>query len=135
MEENKSSKKTTIGFMLDESSIFRGSLLENITYGLKEEQIDIDNIRKVLNQVKLEYLFDKTEGLNTILDEPTSGLDDLTEQIVWGNFRRECNDSTILYTTHHKQIIYSTDRVLQISNGKINNAVNITENYSLSFQN
>jgi len=134
MEENKSSEKTTIGFMLDESSIFRGSLLENITYGLKEEQIDIDNIRKVLNQVKLEYLFDKTEGLNTILDEPTSGLDDLTEQIVWGNFRRECNDSTILYTTHHKKIIYSTDRVLQISNGKINNAVNITENYSLRFQ-
>ncbi len=31
MEENKSSEKTTIGFMLDESSIFRGSLLENIT--------------------------------------------------------------------------------------------------------
>ncbi|MFR9711110.1 hypothetical protein ACL02P_17275 [Paenibacillus sp. MB22_1] len=69
-----------------------------------------------------------------ILDEPTSGLDDLTEQIVWENFRRECNDSTILYTTHHKKIIYSTDRVLQISNGKINNAVNITENYSLRFQ-
>ncbi|OPA74073.1 hypothetical protein BVG16_25320 [Paenibacillus selenitireducens] len=147
LSHNKNKDKPTIGFMLDESTVFRGSLWDNITYGLVEEQKDINVIKKILDKLCLEYLYIQNDGLNLIidknvlskgekqrlelarimllkpdliiLDEPTSGLDELTEKIVWGNFRVECAESTILYTTHKRGIIYSNDRILQMNRGTI----------------
>ncbi|WP_025690186.1 ATP-binding cassette domain-containing protein [Paenibacillus zanthoxyli] len=52
-----------------------------------------------------------------ILDEPTSGLDELTERLVWNNLRTECNESTILFTTHKKELISKNDRVLVMKKG------------------
>lgn len=139
--------KPAISFMLDESSIFRGTFWENMTYGLNKEQLTKEKIKNVLVMVKLEYLFTQTQELSAmidhntlskgekqrielarimllkpeliILDEPTSGLDEETEKYVWDNFRRECEESTILYTTHKRSIIKCNDRILEMRKGKV----------------
>lgn len=145
----------SIGFMLDESTLFRGSMWDNITYGIQENMINLDRIREVLQMVKLEYLIDQTDQLRAtvdknvlskgekqrlelariillkpeliILDEPTSGLDEATEKIVWSNFRSECSNSTILYTTHKRELIYAQDRILEIQKGKLHELTTIRE--------
>lgn len=138
---------TNISFMVDESSIFRGSLWDNLTYGLDEDLKNINIIKDALEKVQLDYLYDQTEGLQSIidknmlskgekqrleiakiivvkpeliiLDEPTSGLDEHTEKKVWDSLRKECENSTILYTTHKKNIIFEEDRIISITKGEV----------------
>lgn len=147
LDEKVTREKFKICFMLDESAIFRGTLWENITYGLDEQQFNEYQVKDVLHKVNLEYLWENSKissiliDKNTlskgekqrlelariilikpdliILDEPTSGLDETTEKIVWENFREECKNSTLLYTTHKKNIIRSNDRVFEMKDGNL----------------
>lgn len=144
-EENNNS--INLSFMLDESSLFRGSLSENLMYGIDETKITRQRIIEVFNKVKLDYFtkhLDNSDLIidkNTlskgekqrlelarimlirpnliILDEPTSGLDEYTEEIVWRNFRDDCSKSTIIYTTHKKEIIHLSDRIFKMTNGRL----------------
>ncbi|MEK5358122.1 ABC transporter ATP-binding protein [Paenibacillus sp. FSL L8-0709] len=145
LQECNDADRATVGFMLDESTMFRGSLWENITYGLEENSVSFDKVKEVLQMVKLEYLIEQTDQFRAtvdknilskgekqrlelariillkpaliILDEPTSGLDDVTEEFVWKNFRNECCNSTILFTTHKRELIYARDRILEMRKG------------------
>ncbi|MEK3833396.1 ABC transporter ATP-binding protein [Paenibacillus sp. FSL R7-0128] len=155
MSDSLSPDKTNISFMLDESTLFRGSLWDNLTYGLEDKQKEISVLKEALKKVKLDYLYEQTDGFRSIidknilskgekqrleiariilvkpdliiLDEPTSGLDEDTEKIVWFNLRKECENSTILFTTHKKNIIFKNDRILSISKGGLIEELEMTE--------
>ncbi|WP_035299284.1 ABC transporter ATP-binding protein [Brevibacillus thermoruber] len=139
----KSDNYPYIGFLVDESSLFRGTIKENLLYGWDEAKyLKNDVIIDVLDKVRLKYLVLQPKGLDIeidknmlskgekqrlelarimllkpeliILDEPTSGLDRETEIEVWRNFREHCSNSTIIYTTHDLELIYPTDRILSL---------------------
>lgn len=142
---SKLKKSNGIGFMLDESAVFRGSLWDNLTYGIEKNKVEQVDVYNLLDMVNLSYLYNQSNSLSNIidknmlskgekqrlelarlmilkpdliiLDEPTSGLDSSTEQVVWENFRNSCRHSTILYTTHNRSIIKEDDRILEMKGG------------------
>ena len=145
IEEENNNKSINLSFMLDESSLFRGTLSENLMYGIDGKEVTRRRIMEVFNKVKLDYFTKYLDNADLIidkntlskgekqrlelarimlikpnliiLDEPTSGLDEYTEEIVWRNFRDECSKSTIIYTTHKREIIHLSDRLFKMTNG------------------
>ncbi|MCM3205986.1 ATP-binding cassette domain-containing protein [Paenibacillus illinoisensis] len=145
IEEENNNKSINLSFMLDESSLFRGTLSENLMYGIDGKEVTRRRIMEVFNKVKLDYFTKYLDNADLIidkntlskgekqrlelarimlikpnliiLDEPTSGLDEYTEEIVWRNFRDECSKSTIIYTTHKREIIHLSDRIFKMTNG------------------
>ena len=57
-----------IGFVSQDTFILKGSILENIAFGVKEEDYDYDMIKKVLRLANLEEFVAK-RNLNYLLDE------------------------------------------------------------------
>jgi len=135
---NDSGKDQMIGAMLDECSLIKGTVKENLTYGHSQKSINDNQINYLLNQVGLNNLhLDKVIDKNTlsrgeqqrlemvrlmlikprliILDEPTSALDEITEKSVWNQFLDICKDSTIIYTTHKFNIIKNSHRILELN--------------------
>jgi ABC-type bacteriocin/lantibiotic exporter with double-glycine peptidase domain len=137
----------SMGFILDESSVFKGTLRENLTYGINRNVPEYE----LLEALELSGLHDfcsrLSNGLDSqiqpdklshgekqrielarmflvkpdilILDEATSGLDEEMEQKVWENIRRVFNDRTIIFITHNHKIISDKDRCIFISNSSL----------------
>ncbi|MBX9865964.1 MAG: ABC transporter ATP-binding protein/permease [Burkholderiales bacterium] len=134
-----------IYYISQETSIFDGTLRENIIFNKK---VSDKEVKKVLNLVKLEQFFSKLpNGLNTelgekgikisggekqrvalariffseskivILDEATSGLDRITEQEVFKNIIEYLVDRTIIIVAHNLKTITHVDKVLVIKDG------------------
>lgn len=129
-----------IGFILDESCLFSGTLIENLTYGINRDVSEYELLEALELSGMNEYYKRLTNGLESqihvdklshgekqrielarmflikpdilVLDEATSGLDEDMEQKVWGNIRRIFEDRTILFITHNKKIIRETDRYI-----------------------
>ncbi|QHN50253.1 ABC transporter ATP-binding protein [Geobacillus stearothermophilus] len=142
------SNRPYIGFLVDECSLIRATIRENLMYGWAGPPFSDDELIDVLKKVKLTNLLSKPQVLDLlidksmlsrgeqqrlelarlmlmrpqliILDEPTSALDQETEKIVWRNFRDACIDSTIIYTTHRMEIVYPNDRIVNIEDLKLN---------------
>ncbi|WP_078598431.1 ABC transporter ATP-binding protein [Evansella clarkii] len=145
----RSNTEPSIGFLIDECSLLRGTVVENLTYGTENIPITNTDIKEVLKEVKLEHFIDNASIIDKtkisrgeqqrlelarimltkpdiiILDEPTSALDTDTEKVVWSNFLNRTVDSTIIYTTHKKSIIGYNDRIvnLQSRNTSIENQI------------
>lgn len=140
---DKNSNKPMIGFILEECSLFNGPLREILTYGCLKPFISDHEIVKSIYLASLtDFLNGLPDGLDTyiylnrlshgekqrleiariilirpqliILDEAISGLDKETRNQVWSNIREACSESTIVYTTHDYEIIYSEDEVINI---------------------
>ncbi|KZE97754.1 putative multidrug export ATP-binding/permease protein [Geobacillus stearothermophilus] len=142
------SNRPYIGFLVDECSLIRATIRENLTYGWTGPPFSDNELIDVLRKVRLTNLLSKSHVLDElidksmlsrgeqqrlelarlmlmrpqliILDEPTSALDQETEKIVWKNFRDTCIDSTIIYTTHRIEIVYLNDRIVDIKELKLN---------------
>ncbi|MDF2925553.1 MAG: hypothetical protein K0R57_4467 [Paenibacillaceae bacterium] len=130
-------------FILDECSLFNGSLRENLFYDL----VDGPNIKSDKDVYQLLQIFgldhQMQQGLDSeihlnklshgekqrleiirvlinqpqiiILDEATSGLDKETEEIVWNVIREQCINSAIIYISHNRDIIRDGDRIINFS--------------------
>ncbi len=134
-----------IYYISQETSIFDGTLRENIIFNKK---ISDEEVKKVLKLVKLEQFLSKlANGLNTelgekgikisggekqrialariffsecklvILDEATSGLDRISEQEVFKNIIEYLVDRTIIIVAHNLKTITHVDKVLVIKDG------------------
>lgn len=136
-----------ISYLPQESTVFDGTLRENIVL---DKEICDEDIINVLKNVELLDFYTKLElGLDTelgekgiivsggerqrislarlyfdnseliILDEATSALDNITEQKVMNRLLREFKNKTIIIIAHRLESIKGVDRIIVFKNGKV----------------
>lgn len=114
------------------NSLFSGSIRENLLLGNKDA--DDTELSRVLHIASAMFVFDLPNGLDTmlgengtglsegqaqrvaiarsllrpgkilLLDEATSALDSETEYTFLKNLKKEIDDRTVLFITHHSEI-------------------------------
>lgn len=136
-----------INYLPQQSYVFSGSILENLTLGasdnITQEDIikacEIAEIRSDIEAMPMAYHTELSDGAGLsggqkqrlaiaralltkapvlILDEATSGLDMLTEKRVIHNLL-SLSDKTIIFVAHRLSIAEQSDRVLVLDKGKI----------------
>ncbi|SCW38097.1 ABC-type bacteriocin transporter [Streptococcus equinus] len=136
-----------INYLPQQSYVFSGNILENLTLGasdnITQEDIikacEIAEIRSDIEAMPMAYHTELSDGAGLsggqkqrlaiaralltkapvlILDEATSGLDVLTEKRVIHNLL-SLSDKTIIFVAHRLSIAEQSDRVLVLDKGKI----------------
>ncbi len=138
--------RRNVGFMLQETWLFSGSVKENIQMGFvqynDEHILDVARISGVDEFVRQNpsgydfQLKERGEGLSggqrqsinlarsilhkpslLILDEPTSSMDTATEKIVLDNLSSWMKDKTLIAITHRNTLVKLASRVMVIDRG------------------
>lgn len=144
---DKKQLRQYINYLPQQSYIFSGSILDNLTLGaspdITQEDIimacQIAEIRADIEAMPLGYQTELSDGAGLsggqkqrlalaralltqapilILDEATSGLDVLTEKKVINNLI-QLTDKTIIFVAHRLSIAKQVDRVLVLDKGKL----------------
>ena len=144
---DKKQLRQYINYLPQQSYIFSGSILDNLTLGaspdITQEDIlmacQIAEIRADIEAMPLGYQTELSDGAGLsggqkqrlalaralltqapilILDEATSGLDVLTEKKVINNLM-QLTDKTIIFVAHRLSIAKQVDRVIVLDKGKL----------------
>ena len=144
---DKKQLRQYINYLPQQSYIFSGSILDNLTLGaspdITQEDIlmacQIAEIRADIEAMPLGYQTELSDGAGLsggqkqrlalaralltqapilILDEATSGLDVLTEKKVINNLMK-LTDKTIIFVAHRLSIAKQVDRVIVLDKGKL----------------
>lgn len=144
---DKKQLRQYINYLPQQSYIFSGSILDNLTLGaspdITQEDIlmacQIAEIRADIEAMPLGYQTELSDGAGLsggqkqrlalaralltqapilILDETTSGLDVLTEKKVINNLM-QLTDKTIIFVAHRLSIAKQVDRVIVLDKGKL----------------
>ena len=144
---DKKQLRQYINYLPQQSYIFSGSILDNLTLGaspdITQEDIlmacQIAEIRADIEAMPLGYQTELSDGAGLsggqkqrlalaralltqapilILDEATSGLDVLTEKKVINNLM-QLTDKTIIFVAHRLSIAKPVDRVIVLDKGKL----------------
>lgn len=144
----KNSLRKSIGMIMQESSIFTDTIINNMTYGSEHydenlvfsiaESYGINNFSNLSENKYQNFLKDLgsslSEGqkqllsiirasyLNTnilVLDEATSNIDTKTEEIIQKSFNKLMRSKTIITIAHRLSTIKNVDKILFLENGKI----------------
>ena len=144
----RSSLRSFIGQMLQDTFLFSGTIRDNIT--LHDESIQEESITKAAEYVGLDYVLNKLpEGLNhevrergnnfssgekqlisfaravvyqpslMILDEATSNIDSETEAIIQQSLEKMMSISTMIIVAHRLSTIQHSDRIYVMHKGEI----------------
>ena len=144
---DKRSLRQFINYLPQQSYVFSGGLLDNLTLGadpsVVQEDIlkacDIAEIRQDIEQMPMGFQTELSDGAGLsggqkqrialaralltksrvlILDEATSGLDVLTEKKVVDNLL-QLTDKTIIFIAHRLSIAQRTHRIFVMDQGRI----------------
>ena len=144
---DKKALRRHINYLPQQSYIFSGSILENLTLGAArdttQEDIlracDIAEIRQDIEAMPMGFQTELSDGAGLsggqkqrialaralltkapvlILDEATSGLDVLTEKKVIDNLL-QLTDKTIIFVAHRLSIAERTDRIVVLDQGRV----------------
>lgn len=144
---DKKQLRQYINYLPQQSYIFSGSILDNLSLGaspdITQEDIlmacQIAEIRADIETMPLGYQTELSDGAGLsggqkqrlalaralltqapilILDEATSGLDVLTEKKVINNLM-QLTDKTIIFVAHRLSIAKQVDRVIVLDKGKL----------------
>lgn len=139
--------RDNIGLVLQETFLFKGTIMENIKYGLK---IDDNSVIKVCKKIGIDNLINRfSNGYNTvidydnsnlsvgekqlisiarcivknpkivILDEATSEVDIRTEKYIYKGINELLKNRTSIVIAHRLSTIKSADNIIVLNNGKI----------------
>lgn len=140
--------RDNISYISQTPYIFADTVRNNITLGNSE--ITDNQINDLIHEIGVENIFDKlTDGLDTkiklsklsygelqiiafirailhkaniyIFDEPTSNMDLKTERMIQNIIDKISEKSTVIIIAHRKSTIESSDKVIYLKNGKVNN--------------
>lgn len=144
---DKKAIRQYINYLPQQSYVFSGTILENLTLGasdnITQEDIfkacEIAEIRADIESMPLAYHTELSDGAGLsggqkqrlalaralltqapvlILDEATSGLDVLTEKRVIKNLL-SLTDKTIIFVAHRLSIAEQSDRVIVLDKGQV----------------
>ncbi len=140
--------RNAIGLVPQEPTIFSDTILNNVTYG--NENADIEDVKKALEKVRLlDWAESTPDGLNTyvgyqglkisggqrqrlaiarlmlknpkvlLLDEATSALDSESEHVVQKALKELSNNKTTLVIAHRLSTVLSADKIIVMDQGKV----------------
>ncbi|EHI48704.1 ABC-type bacteriocin/lantibiotic exporter with N-terminal double-glycine peptidase domain [SAR116 cluster alpha proteobacterium HIMB100] len=136
----------SIGYVTQQSFIFRGTLAENLLMGLEYNEENLSKINPALEKVGLDEFknrFDlaigeKGAGISggqqqrlaiarmfvqnkniLILDEATNALDSKTESHIFEGLKKNAADFSVIFVSHDAKTLKFADLVYSIKNGKI----------------
>lgn len=144
---DKKTLRQHINYLPQQSYIFSGSVLENLTLGAARgitqadilKACEIAEIRQDIENMPMGFQTELSDGAGLsggqkqrialaralltkspvlILDEATSGLDVLTEKQVINNLLA-LKDKTIIFVAHRLSIAERTDRIVVIDQGRV----------------
>ena len=144
---DKKTLRQHINYLPQQSYIFSGSVLENLTLGAARgitqadilKACEIAEIRQDIENMPMGFQTELSDGAGLsggqkqrialaralltkspvlILDEATSGLDVLTEKQVIDNLLA-LKDKTIIFVAHRLSIAERTDRIVVIDHGRV----------------
>ncbi len=146
---NLQSYYKNIWYLTQEPSVFDGSILENLTYGIDENNIDETLLKEAIQNAKCEFIYDFKDGLETqiwerwvrlsgwqkqrlaiaklfiknpqiiILDEPTSALDSFSEESIRISFEKLFQGKTVFIIAHRLQTVKTADDIIVFENGQM----------------
>lgn len=146
---NLQSYYKNIWYLTQEPSVFDGSILENLTYGIDENNIDETLLKEAIQNAKCEFIYDFKDGLETqiwerwvrlsgwqkqrlaiaklfiknpqiiILDEPTSALDSFSEEAIRISFEKLFHGKTVFIIAHRLQTVKTADDIIVFENGQM----------------
>lgn len=144
---DKSTLRNSIGLVLQDTYLFKGTIMENIKYGHKisdEEVIKICvdmNANKFIEKLPNGYYTEIEENANNlsigekqllsivrciiknpkivILDEATSEVDVKTEKYIYDGIKKILKNRTSIVIAHRLSTIKNSDNILVLANGKI----------------
>lgn len=137
-----------ISYISQETFLFSGSILENLTLGLDNISLDeiieaakLSRADEFINELPLRYETNLEEnGMNLsggqrqrlaitrallkktdilILDEATSNLDSITERYIQKTLNEISNNMTVIFIAHRLSTIKNCDRIFVMQDGKI----------------
>ncbi|RYD66178.1 MAG: ATP-binding cassette domain-containing protein, partial [Sphingomonadales bacterium] len=142
------SLRAAMGAAMQESTLFTGSVRENIVLGrthIDDEEMvrvaDLSGAHQFLGQIANGYdlrLSDRGEGLSggqrqaiavaralagspriVLLDEPTSAMDQQTETTLIERLSTELKDRTLVLITHRPQLVQLVTRIILLDKGRV----------------
>ncbi|TMM46120.1 type I secretion system permease/ATPase [Qipengyuania marisflavi] len=142
------SLRRAVGSVLQEPSLFSGTIRENIALGrdyIDDEEMlrasGVSGTDQFASRVPRGYdlmLVDRGEGLSggqrqsiaiaralagqpkvLVMDEPSSAMDAQTEADLIGRLKEEFTDRTLVVVTHRQPLLTLVDRIVIIDDGKI----------------
>lgn len=144
---DKNTLRDSIGLVLQDTYLFKGTIMENIKYGHKisdEEVIKICvdmNANKFIEKLPNGYYTEIEENANNlsigekqllsivrciiknpkivILDEATSEVDVKTEKYIYDGIKKILKNRTSIVIAHRLSTIKNLDNILVLANGKI----------------
>lgn len=144
---DKNTLRNSIGLVLQDTYLFKGTIMENIKYGHKisdEEVIKICvdmNANKFIEKLPNGYYTEIEENANNlsigekqllsivrciiknpkivILDEATSEVDVKTEKYIYDGIKKILKNRTSIVIAHRLSTIKNSDNILVLANGKI----------------
>ena len=144
---DKNTLRDSIGLVLQDTYLFKGTIMENIKYGHKisdEEVIKICvdmNANKFIEKLPNGYYTEIEENANNlsigekqllsivrciiknpkivILDEATSEVDVKTEKYIYDGIKKILKNRTSIVIAHRLSTIKNLDNILVLTNGKI----------------
>lgn len=144
-----SSWRDNVGYLFQGNQAIKGSIRENICYGIDRECTD----EEIINASKLAYAYDfiseKEEGFDyqisafdsklsggelqrlaiariilkkpnyLIMDEATSGIDVLSEKQVMNGINSVMENKTVIMVSHDMNLIKKADNIIVLNEGKV----------------
>lgn len=159
---NISEWRNQLGYLSQNSGIIKGSIRENICYGI-EREISEEEVIEVTKKAKAyDFIMSKEQGFDTqishfdsklsggeiqriaiarillkkpsylIMDEATSGVDILNEEEILDVIHEIMKDKTIIMISHNIELIKEADHIIVLNNGMIEAQGNYQEAYKNS---
>lgn len=141
--------RNSVGYLFQGNQIIKGSIEENIVYGLEREYTREELIEATKLARAYDFIMDKDEDFDTqissfdsklsggemqrlaiariimknpqylIMDEATSGIDVVSEKDVLDGLGSLMQDKTVIMVSHDMNMIKKADNIVVLNNGSV----------------
>lgn len=141
--------RSEISYVTQESTLFAGTLRDNILFGIKREVTDEELEKACTDAEIMDFIREQPEGFQTdvgeqgdklsggqkqriafarallkqsdylFMDEATAAMDIRGKDQVWKSVKRHMEGKTVLMVAHDRQTVQKADYIIVMHNGRI----------------